>query len=178
MAFCHTQIGPFLSKNGQNYVIFGLKWLKMSADQTFYLKYVSKIMRPIVETSVFSLLCYIFKKLFLSWGKTFVSSFLISLISRFYDILWCQKDDFFPQKNFFFFRSNIKWVLVCSPDCPDFKNVYVNGVIFIIRGTAFDFVFHYWKRTGGCVSILIILIILYTIKISWIALWNTLGGTG
>ena len=25
VAFCHTQIGPFLSKNGQNYDIFGLK---------------------------------------------------------------------------------------------------------------------------------------------------------
>ena len=25
VAFCYTQIGPFLSKNGQNYVNFGLK---------------------------------------------------------------------------------------------------------------------------------------------------------
>ena len=83
----------------------------------------------------------------------YCSSFSISLISRFYDILWCQKDNFFLKICVFIFRSNIKWVLACSPDCPDFRNVYVNGFIFISRGTAFDFVFHYWKRTGGFVSI-------------------------
>ena len=27
VAFCDTKIGPFLSKNGKNDVIFGLKWL-------------------------------------------------------------------------------------------------------------------------------------------------------
>ena len=39
-AFYRNEIGPLLSKNGQNDVIVGLKWPKMSVYQTFSPNYV------------------------------------------------------------------------------------------------------------------------------------------